>query len=134
MEVYTFIQIVLLPFFTALLCVALVHPTMVRIALLKGIVDVPNARKLQRTPVPILGGVSVFLGIVVGLGVTSVFENCTDLFVVVMAATVMLYMGIGDDILGLSPRIRFIVEILMVLCLIGIGGYSLNDFHGLRGL
>ena len=134
MEVYTFIQIVLLPFFTALLCVALVHPTMVRIALLKGIVDVPNARKLQRTPVPILGGVSVFLGIVVGLGVTSVFENCTDLFVVVMAATVMLYMGIGDDILGLSPRIRFIVEILMVLCLIGIGGYSLNDFHGLWGL
>lgn len=134
MEYYTFLQIVLLPFFTALICVALVHPTMVRIARMKEIVDVPDARKLQRTPVPILGGVSVFLGIVVGLGVTSMFEDCTDLFVVVMAATVMLYIGTGDDILGLSPRTRLLVEILMVLCLIGIGGYSLNDFHGLWGM
>lgn len=134
MELYTFIQIVLVPFFIALLCVALVHPTMVRIAHMKGIVDEPNARKLQRVPVPILGGVCVFLGIVVSLGFTSVFENCTDLFTVVMAMTVMLYMGTGDDILSLSPRIRFVVEILTVLCLIGIGGYSLNDFHGLWGL
>lgn len=131
---YTFIQVVLLPFFAALLCVSLVHPTMVRIAHLKDIVDVPNARKLQRTPIPILGGVGVFLGIIVGLAVTSVFEDCTDLFVVVMAMTVMLYIGTGDDILGLSPRIRFLIEILVVLCLIGIGGYSLNDFHGLWGV
>ena len=134
MGFYTFVQIVLLPFFTALLCVAAVHSTMVRIAHLKEIVDVPNARKLQKTPVPILGGVCVFLGIVVGLGFTSVFENCTDLFVVIMATTVMLYTGTGDDILGLSPYIRFLIEILTVLCLIGIGGYSLNDFHELWGL
>lgn len=134
MEFYTFIEIVLIPAFIALLCVALVHPTMVHIAHLKGIVDEPNARKLQRVPIPILGGVCVFLGIVVSLGFTSVFENCTDLFTVVMAMTVMLYMGTGDDILGLSPRIRFVAEILTVLCLIGIGGYSLNDFHGLWGL
>ncbi len=134
MELYKIIQTVGVPFFIALLCVALVHPTMVRIAQLKGIVDEPNARKLQRVPIPILGGVCVFLGIVVSLGFTSVFEDCTDLFTVVMAMTVMLYIGTGDDILGLSPRTRFVVEILTVLCLIGIGGYTLNDFHGLWGL
>lgn len=134
MGFYTFLQIVLLPFFTALLCVVAVHPTMVRIAHLKEIVDVPNARKLQKTPIPILGGVCVFLGIIVGLGFTCIYEDCADLFVVVMAMTVMLYTGTGDDILGLSPRVRFLIEILTVLCLIGIGGYTLNDFHELWGI
>ena len=107
---------------------------MVRIARLKDIVDVPNARKLQRTPIPILGGICVFLGGITGIGVSSLFEADADMLVVVMAMTVMLYTGTIDDILGLSPHVRLVIEILTVLCLAGIGGYLLNDFHGLWGL
>lgn len=131
---HIFAQTTLLPFLTALLCVGIAHPTMVRIAHLKDIVDVPDARKLQRTPIPIMGGICVFLGGITGIGISSFFEANADLFVVVMAMTVMLYTGTIDDILGLSPRIRLVIEILTVLCLIGIGGYVLNDFHGLWGV
>lgn len=131
---HLFAQTILLPFLTALLCVAIAHPTMVRIARLKDIVDVPNARKLQRTPIPILGGICVFLGGITGIGVSSLFEADADMLVVVMAMTVMLYTGTIDDILGLSPHVRLVIEILTVLCLAGIGGYLLNDFHGLWGL
>ena len=41
---HIFAQTTLLPFLTALLCVGIAHPTMVRIAHLKDIVDVPDAR------------------------------------------------------------------------------------------
>ncbi len=88
---YLVIGEILLPFSLGLLCVWYVHPWMVRIAELKDIVDEPSSRKLQRRPVPILGGVCVFLGAVVGLGSTSVFGDGSELFVVVMAMTVMLY-------------------------------------------
>ena len=47
---------IIIPFFTALLLVGWIHPRLVKIALLKNIVDNPDARKLQRTPVPVLGG------------------------------------------------------------------------------
>ena len=131
---YLVIGEILLPFSLGLLCVWYVHPWMVRIAELKDIVDEPSSRKLQRRPVPILGGVCVFLGAVVGLGSTSVFGDGSELFVVVMAMTVMLYTGTMDDILGLTPRVRFMIEIATVVLLIVIGHYRIDDFHGLWGL
>ncbi len=134
MEWNASLLIVVLPFVVALLCVALVHPTMVRIARMKEIVDVPNARKLQRIPIPILGGSCVFLGIVAGIGCASFLTDCEELFIVVPALTVMLYIGTGDDILGLSPRLRLLVELLTMLYLIGIGPFVIDDFYGLWGI
>lgn len=58
---------IIIPFFTALLLVGWIHPRLVKIALLKNIVDNPDARKLQRTPVPVLGGVAVFFGVVIAI-------------------------------------------------------------------
>lgn len=134
MEPIVFIQIILLPFCIALLCVGITHPIFVRLARMKDIVDLPNARKLQRMPVPILGGSCVFLGVVIGVGFSAMWVDCSLLFMVILAMTVMLYTGTGDDILGLSPRVRFLIEILTVLFLIGVGDFMLNDFHGLWGV
>ena len=58
---------VIIPFFIALFLVGWIHPKLVKIALLKNIVDNPDARKLQRTPVPVLGGVAVFFGVVISI-------------------------------------------------------------------
>lgn len=121
-------------FLIALLSVRWIHPCLVRIALDKNIVDNPNARKLQRKPVPVLGGIAVFFGSVIGLGCASLVCDCSELFVVVVAMMIMLYIGTLDDILDLSPGLRFLVEIFTVLLLVYVGGYSLNDFHGLWGI
>ena len=125
---------ILLPFCISLFLVGWIHPRLVRIALLKNIVDNPDVRKLQRTPVPILGGVAVFFGIVIGIGSISAVVNCSGLLIVIMAMMVMLYIGTMDDILNLSPALRLLVEVLVVLLLIFVGGYCINDFHGLWGI
>ena len=120
---------IIIPFFTALLLVGWIHPRLVKIALLKNIVDNPDARKLQRTPVPVLGGVAVFFGIAIGC--MSSVVDCSGLPVVIMAMMAMLYTGTMDDILSLSPGLRFVIEIVVVLLLIFVGGYCIDDFHGL---
>jgi len=122
---------IIIPFFTALLLVGWIHPRLVKIALLKNIVDNPDARKLQRTPVPVLGGVAVFFGVVIAIGCMSSVVDCSGLPVVIMAMMVMLYTGTMDDILSLSPGLRFVIEIVVVLLLIFVGGYCIDDFHGL---
>ena len=122
---------IIIPFFTALLLVGWIHPRLVKIALLKNIVDNPDARKLQRTPVPVLGGVAVFFGVVIAFGCMSSVVDCSGLPVVIMAMMAMLYTGTMDDILSLSPGLRFVIEIVVVLLLIFVGGYCIDDFHGL---
>ena len=122
---------IIIPFFTALLLVGWIHPRLVKIALLKNIVDNPDARKLQRTPVPVLGGVAVFFGVVIAIGCMSSVVDCSGLPVVLMAMMAMLYTGTMDDILSLSPGLRFVIEIVVVLLLIFVGGYCIDDFHGL---
>lgn len=125
---------VIIPFFIALFLVGWIHPRLVKIALLKNIVDNPDARKLQRTPVPVLGGVAVFFGAVIAIGSMSAVVDCSRLPVVIMAMMAMLYTGTMDDILNLSPALRFLIEIITVLLLIFVGGYCINDFHGLWGV
>lgn len=125
---------VFIPFCISLFLVGWIHPRLVKIALLKNIVDNPDARKLQRTPVPVLGGVAVFFGIVIGIASMSALVNCSGLLIVIMSMMAMLYTGTMDDILNLSPALRFLIEIIVVLLLIFVGGYSINDFHGLWGV
>lgn len=105
-----------------------------RIALMKNIVDNPDARKLQKVPVPVLGGTAVFFGIVVSMTAAGLFFDTPSYFAILGVLVIMLYVGVMDDILSLSPVMRFIVEILAVLMLIFCNDYSLNDFHGLWGI
>lgn len=105
-----------------------------KIAKLKNIVDNPDARKLQRVPVPVLGGIAVFFGIVVAFAVAGVFFDISNMFAVICVMTIMLYVGTMDDIIGLTPKMRFLIEIIVVLLLIYCNNYSINNFHGLWGI
>lgn len=123
-----------IPFVVAFLSVCWIHPRLVKLAYLKGIVDNPDHRKLQRSPVPVLGGCAVFFGISLGMGIVSPFFDSSQLTMIIAAMTLMLYIGTMDDILSLSPAFRFVAEILCVVLLVVVGGYTIDDFHGLWGV
>ena len=128
------LSLLLIPAVVAFCAVCWIHPRLVRLALRKDIVDNPDSRKLQRTPVPVLGGAAVFFGLFLGLGCLSPFFDCARLFPVFTLMTLMLYTGTLDDIMGLSPRLRFGIEILAILLLVLVSHHAINDFHGLWGV
>lgn len=130
----SFFYHILIPFVVSMFASIWIFPKVLRIALMKNIVDNPDARKLQRVPVPVLGGVAVVFGVLVSLMLSCTYCDCSSLFAILLAMLVMLYVGTIDDIMELSPGIRFVIEILLVLMLIFICGYSINDFHGLWGV
>lgn len=98
------------------------------------IVDNPSERKLHRVPVPVMGGIAVFFGMVVALAVAGIILDLSGLFTMLCVMTLMLYVGCVDDILGLSPGFRFFIEIIAVLILIYCNEASINNFHGLWGI
>ena len=131
---YLVIGEILLPFSLGLLCVWYVHPWMVRIAEPEG----HRGRAVEpETSAASCSNSGRSLRIS-GCGCRSrqyeCFRRRFGAFVVVMAMTVMLYTGTMDDILGLTPRVRFMIEIATVVLLIVIGHYRIDDFHGLWGL
>ncbi len=110
------------------------HPKVLKIAILKNIVDNPDARKLQRNPVPVMGGVAVFFGIAIGLCSSSAIFNSASTFMLISAMLIMLYVGTIDDIIDLSAGIRFLIEIIIIVWLMYASQSSINCFWGLWGI
>jgi UDP-GlcNAc:undecaprenyl-phosphate GlcNAc-1-phosphate transferase len=90
-------------------------PVMLRVALRRSILDVPDERKAQASPVPYLGGVAIVLAfavtvLVAGL-VTAPPSGLGALAAVLGAGLVLALVGLADDLRGLSPYLRLGFEI-----------------------
>ncbi len=124
----------------ALFAVRYAYFKILKIAKDKDLVDNPDARKLQKTPIPVMGGIAVFIGVVAGVlagMVMNYFFGKSDLhslLPIILAMVIMLYTGAMDDIIGLTPRSRFIIEIFTVLGIIYASGSCIDSFHGLWGV
>lgn len=123
-----------IPALIAIICTGWIYPYILDVAKAKNIVDNPNARKLQRVPIPVLGGLTVVFGILSGLMAFNMFGDFSDMFPVFASIIIILIIGLIDDMISLSPRVRFVVEIILILYLIKTTGCQLNDFHGLWGI
>ena len=124
----------------AFLAVRWVYFKILKIAKNNSLVDVPDSRKLQKRPVPILGGIAVFFGLIAGvisgMAIDWIMTGILSLSLtpVICAMMVMIYTGAVDDVIGLTPKTRFMVEIVTILALIFAGGACIDSFHGLWGI
>ena len=111
------IHYILLVFFISLIVASLVHQPMLYIAKKYGIYDNPDARKLQRIPIPVMGGFVVFIGAIVGCLCYWFFHDCTRIISVEVAMLILLVVGFLDDRRNLSPYVKFAIEIVVVVAL-----------------
>lgn len=115
-------SIAVLVFAVAFVVSAAMFPLALRFARRHGIVDCPNAHKLQRVPVPVFGGVVVYLGIVAGCLVLMPFMRSEVLGCGLLAMIVMLAVGMWDNIRDIPATLRLLVETVVVLAFIGVTG------------
>ena len=110
------------------------YPVVLKYARAHGIVDNPNARKLQRVPVPVMGGVVVYTGILTGGIALSLFIYSEILIYGLIGMTVMMLIGVWDDIRDISATLRFLIEMVLVTVFIVVTDTYIDDFHGLWGI
>jgi len=128
------IYFILLVFFVALIVASLTYQPVLYFAKKNNIFDNPDVRKLQREPVPVMGGLVVFFGAMAGSLCYWFKYNCLSIVPVQLAMLLMLIIGAWDDIKKLSPLLRFVFEILIVIALAVGNNYPVNDLHGLWGV
>ena len=127
-------QIAIIVTLVAMLTSALVFPFALRFALKHDIVDKPNAPKLQRSPVPVFGGVVVDSGILAGGLVLLFFFRSPMLAWILFSVALMMVIGTWDDINGLPAFVRLLVEVLLVGGFIATTGIYIDNLHGLWGV
>lgn len=112
----------------------IVYPFVLSFARKHKIVDNPNARKLQRIPVPVMGGTTVFIGLLVATIIGYCIAPSPIIIKVTSLLIVMYAIGVWDDVKDVSAAFRFLVEIVVVWLMILLLGVEINDFHGLWGV
>lgn len=124
----------LLTFVVAMVTSTVTFPWALTFAQKHGIVDNPNARKLQRIPVPVFGGIVVYCGIVAGGLTLGLFVWNMVLLYVFVGMTFIMGIGLWDDIKDISATLRFFIEVVLVFGFIIQSGVLIDDFHGLWGI
>ena len=124
----------LLAMAVAMVTSMVVFPWALKFAREHDIVDNPNARKLQRVPVPVFGGIVVYSGILAGGLVLLAFIWNLVVVYGLIGMTFMLLIGMWDDQKDISATLRFNIEIGLVLAFILLTGVYIDDFHGLWGI
>lgn len=122
----------------ALLISTIAFPFALKFARKHNIMDNPDARKLQKQPVPVFGGIVVVLGMIIPLIVYASMNNIDELIYPIIAIIILWAIGVTDDIRNVSAYVRFILEFLIVWVLIWHPntpdtGYMINNLYGLWG-
>lgn len=118
----------------AFVAVTLVYPYVLAFAKKYNIIDNPSARKLQRVPVPVMGGTAVFIGFLVAVLFSSLFFPDPEILKLISLLLVMYAIGVWDDIKDVSAAFRFLIEILVVWMMIILLKVEINNFYGFFGV
>lgn len=119
---------------TSLIITLFSIPTIITVARLKHLYDLPNSRKSHVNAIPTLGGTAILLGFIFSMSFWTNFAYCWHLQYVVTACIIIAVIGIKDDIVGLSPLKKFIGQLLAVIVLVVWGDLRITSWFEIFGV
>ncbi|MBN8193770.1 undecaprenyl/decaprenyl-phosphate alpha-N-acetylglucosaminyl 1-phosphate transferase [Bacillus sp. NTK074B] len=96
-----------------------ITPLVRKLAIKVGAIDKPEERKVHTDLMPRLGGVAIFIGAATGylyLAPESIYMQA-----IVTGASIILVVGILDDLYTLSPKLKLVGQIIAALIVISSG-------------
>lgn len=138
-----YIFFMILAFGLSSLCGFVFIPHILNFCKKRNLYDMPGARKVHRNAVPRLGGVSFMPSMLLAFVVAMLFYNYTmdgekigvNLWSIFFFVSLLLIycVGIIDDVIGLTAKTKFVVQIVAA-SLLPFSGLYINNFYGLFGI
>ena len=94
-------------------------PVVKRIAAHYGIISHPKNDRWHKKPIPLLGGLAIYVATVAAFTIMSGWDQHT--LIILSAGTIIFVLGMIDDFKRLSPPIKLIVEIAVAAFIIVFG-------------
>ena len=113
-------------FITAIAARALAH-----IAARIGLIDEPGGRKQHLAPIPVTGGIAMFMGFAAAaLGSGLIFGHTVAL---VSALGLLVISGVADDMHDITPRTKFWLQLAAALLMTSWAGVFVDQLGNLLG-
>ena len=109
-------------------------PKVKRIVYSKRLMDEPNSRSSHSQSTPSLGGIAFFIIFVFGLYFNDQFDEFGVAMSILPGITLMFFLGLKDDLVSLSPRVKFGGQILACLFVLFHYKFEIESFHGFFGI
>lgn len=141
------LYVIFCSFIVSIILGRIIIPNILIISLRKKLFDIPDERKVHKRPIPRLGGVTFFPVILfsfcsataarmlINFGPYGLFTPNTAIEFLFMGAglTLLYIIGIGDDLVGVRYRKKFVVQLISA-SLLPIAGLYINSFYGVFGI
>ncbi len=89
-------------------------------ALYFGIVDYPDGNlKVHKEPIPYLGGLSIYISFLIALAIVIEFDQ--RVLGLLLGSTLVMFLGLLDDLKAIEPWIKIIGQLLAIAVLIKSG-------------
>ena len=120
----------------AFLITLIVIPAIITVAKVKKLYDVPDdKRKLHKEPIPSLGGLGMFIGLIFSILLTINFSAEAPEFQYYIAAFLLIFfLGIKDDIIIISPVKKFIGQLVTAAILVYKAKLIITNMDGFLGI
>jgi len=101
-------------------------PYMARVGKKQNMVDIPGHRKIHEEAIPNLGGIVIFFGFLLSLLLVVSIEG--QVKALLIGGVIILLLGVVDDIVNLSPKHKFIIQMIPALIVVVYSSDLINSF------
>lgn len=133
--------ILVLVFITAFAVVLYATPALIKVAVLKRLIDMPTEdRKIHKRAIPTIGGIIIYASTLFSFSLwfniddlheyDIIYESVKEFKILVATSIVLFFVGVKDDIIGTSPVKKLFANILVGLILVLMGDIRITGLHG----
>ena len=122
---------ILFAFLTSFIITYVAVPKIIFFADKFRLTDVPGERSSHKRSVPIFGGIAIFSGIIFSL---LFWGKLDSIQFILVSLVIVFFVGVIDDLLGLSPYKKIIGQLIAILIAIYLGKIQINSMHGVLGV
>ena len=119
---------------TSFLLSFLIFPVYIKILKKKDFLDDPGGRKIHTAKTPAMGGLPIFIGMILSLLLWSSFETLKDIKFVVGAISITFVIGFRDDLINLRALQKLLGQIAAAMIIVAVCDIRLDSFYGLFGI
>ena len=112
----------------------LVVPRIIAIVKIKNLMDDPNQRSSHKEKTPTMGGVAFFASLLSSLYFLQAHDSQRLSLSLVIGLLILFYIGIKDDLVGVTPKTKIIGQILAFVFVMDSAELSIDTFNGFLGI
>ena len=119
---------------TAFLITFLAIPSIIKVAIIKNLIDEPSERKSHEASIPTLGGLAIFAGVVFSFTFWSAgFDNQVTQYIIA-SIIVLFFIGIKDDLVDLPVKKKLIGQLVSAVIIVLFANIKITSLYGIFGI